>query len=164
MRHTAGTRRRSHCATAQFAVSCKDVMRRLTDADVVYPKSWAPAHVMRERTRLLRGGEREQLARLESEALANNAKYKAWECDTAKMQSTRGGRALYMHCLPADVSGVNCAEGEVSKDVFERARFDTYREAGYKPFVIAAMILGTRFATPALALERVLASGTSAVS
>jgi ornithine carbamoyltransferase len=54
-----------------------------------------------------------------------------------------------MHCLPADVSGVSCAEGEVAKDVFERARFDTYREAGYKPFVIAAMILATRFDNPA---------------
>jgi knotted carbamoyltransferase YgeW len=156
-------RRYAEASGGSFAV-VDSMDEAFKEADVVYPKSWAPAHVMRERTLLLRGGQREQLARLESEALANNAKYKAWECDAAKMQSTRGGRALYMHCLPADVSGVNCAEGEVSKDVFERARFDTYREAGYKPFVIAAMILGTRFATPALALERVLASGTSAVS
>jgi ornithine carbamoyltransferase len=62
-----------------------------------------------------------------------------------------------MHCLPADVTGVNCQAGEVSKDVFERARFDTYREAGYKPFVIAAMILGLRFDEPAAVLRRCLA-------
>jgi knotted carbamoyltransferase YgeW len=118
------------------------------DADIVYPKSWAPADVMRARTRLLRGGERDKLADLERSALANNAKFKKWECNDARMRLTRGGRALYMHCLPADVTGVNCKEGEVSKDVFERARFDTYREAGYKPFVIASMILGTRFKQP----------------
>lgn len=123
-------------------------------ADVVYPKSWAPADVMRERTRLLRGGQKDKLADLERQALANNAKFKAWECDAEKMRLTRGGQALYMHCLPADVSGVSCAEGEVSKDVFEQARFDTYREASYKPFVIAAMILGTRFENPAQALAR----------
>lgn len=122
------------------------------DADVVYPKSWAPADVMRERTRLLRAGQKDMLSELERQALANNARFKNWECDAAKMRLTRGGRALYMHCLPADVSGVSCPEGEVSKDVFERARFDTYREAGYKPFVIAAMILGTRFQDPAAAL------------
>jgi knotted carbamoyltransferase YgeW len=122
------------------------------DADVVYPKSWAPADVMRERTRLLRGGQKDQLADLERHALASNAKFKPWECDAAKMRLTRGGKALYMHCLPADVSGVSCAEGEVAKDVFERARFDTYREASHKPFVIAAMILGTRFEDPARAL------------
>ena len=49
-----------------------------------------------------------------------------------------------MHCLPADISGVSCGQGEVSKSVFEKYRLDTYREAGYKPFVIAAMIVMTR--------------------
>jgi putative selenate reductase len=126
------------------------------DADIVYPKSWAPTDVMRERTRLLRGGHRELLADLERQALANNAKFKNWECDEAKMRLTRGGRALYMHCLPADVTGVNCEAGEVAKEVFERYRFDTYREAGYKPFVIAAMILGARLERPADALRRCL--------
>jgi knotted carbamoyltransferase YgeW len=127
-----------------------------TDADVVYPKSWAPAGVMRERTRLLRAGQREKLADLEREALANNAKFKGWECDVAKMRLTRGGKALYMHCLPADVTGVSCAEGEVARDVFEQARFETYREAGYKLFVIAAMILGTRVQDPAGVLAHAL--------
>jgi N-acetylornithine carbamoyltransferase len=122
-------------------------------ADIVYPKSWAPADVMRARTRLLRAGERDRLADLERSALANNARFRTWECDEARMRLTRGGRALYMHCLPADVTGVNCQAGEVSKDVFERARFDTYREAGYKPFVIAAMILGARLERPADVLK-----------
>lgn len=126
------------------------------EADVVYPKSWAPAAVMRERTRLLRANQKDRLADLEREALANNAKFRSWECDEARMRLTRGGRALYMHCLPADVTGVNCQAGEVSKDVFERARFETYREAGYKPYVIAAMILGTRFERPVEALARML--------
>ena len=65
------------------------------------------------------------------------------------MQRTRNGRALYTHCLPADISGVTCAAGEVSAAVFERARLDTYREASYKPFVIAAIILNARFSDPA---------------
>jgi ornithine carbamoyltransferase len=61
------------------------------------------------------------------------------------MKLTRGGKALYMHCLPADISGVSCAQGEVSAEVFEQYRIATYREASYKPFVIAAMILMSRF-------------------
>jgi ornithine carbamoyltransferase len=69
------------------------------------------------------------------------------------MALTRGGKALYLHCLPADVTGVSCQEGEVSKDVFEKHRLDTYREAGHKPFVIAAMVLLTRFADPAAVLR-----------
>jgi knotted carbamoyltransferase YgeW len=129
------------------------------DADIVYPKSWAPAHVMHERTRLLRGGEGAKLADLEREALANNARFKHWECDERLMRLTRGGRALYMHCLPADVTDVSCKAGEVSASVFERYRLDTYREAGHKPFVIAAMILATRFHDPAGVLRGCLDRG-----
>jgi ornithine carbamoyltransferase len=121
-------------------------------ADVVYPKSWAPAEVMRERTALLRAGQASRLADLEREALAENARFKRWECDERLMRRTRDGRALYMHCLPADVTDVTCAAGEVSRDVFERARLATYREAAYKPYVIAAMILLTRLQDPAGAL------------
>lgn len=126
-------------------------------ADAVYPKSWAPAAVMRERTRLLRAGEKAQLAALEKQALAQNATHQGWECDEARMKRTKGGRALYLHCLPADITSVSCAHGEVSKEVFERARLDTYREAGYKPFVIAAMVLATRLRDPAAAIGRMAA-------
>jgi knotted carbamoyltransferase YgeW len=145
---------RKHAKDGGGSFEVVDSMEAAFDgADVVYPKSWAPAGVMRERTRLLRAGQREQLADLERQALATNAKFKRWECDDARMRLTREGRALYMHCLPADVSGVSCEAGEVSRNVFERARFDTYREAGYKPFIVAAMILGTRFENPAAVLR-----------
>jgi knotted carbamoyltransferase YgeW len=128
-------------------------------ADIVYPKSWAPARVMHERTRILRAGETAKLAELEREALASNARFKHWECTDDLMRLTRDGRALYMHCLPADVTGVSCTAGEVSAPVFERYRLDTYREAGHKPFIIAAMILATRFADPAAVLRRCLDRG-----
>ena len=68
------------------------------------------------------------------------------------MRRTRDGKALYLHCLPADITDVTCAAGEVSREVFERARLATYREAAYKPYVIAAMILLTRVQDPAGAL------------
>jgi len=123
-------------------------------ADVVYPKSWAPAAVMRERTKILRANEREKLKDLEREALAENAKHQDWECTEALMRRTNGGKALYMHCLPADVTDVSCKAGEVSKEVFERSRLDTYREASHKPFIIAALVLLTRFAEPQQVLER----------
>ena len=128
-------------------------------ADVVYPKSWAPAAVMRERTRILRANEREKLKDLEREALATNAQHKDWECTEALMRRTNGGKALYMHCLPADVTDVSCAAGEVSKAVFERARLDTYREAGHKPFIIAALVLLTRFPDPGAVLGQLRSAG-----
>lgn len=123
-------------------------------ADVVYPKSWAPYNVMLKRTPLLKKGDRDGLKHLEKECLANNAKYKHWECDEKKMKLTKGGEALYMHCLPADISGVSSAQGEVSKGVFEKYRLATYREASFKPFVIAAMILMARLKDPVARLRK----------
>ena len=115
------------------------------DADIVYPKSWAPYTVMQQRTDMLRAGDQAGLNNLEEQCLANNARFKDWECTEEKMKLTRGGEALYMHCLPADITGVSCKEGEVADAVFEKYRIPTYKEAGFKPFVIAAMILTSRF-------------------
>ena len=73
------------------------------------------------------------------------------------MALTRGGEALYMHCLPADISGVSCAEGEVEASVFDRYRLPLNREAGFKPYIIAAMILLAQCEKPVdmlLALEK----------
>lgn len=124
-----------------------DMKKSFEDADIVYPKSWAPYHVMQKRTELLIQNDEEGLKALEKEALANNAKYKDWECDEDKMSVTKSGEALYMHCLPADISAVSCKEGEVTKGVFDKYRKETYIEASYKPFVIAAMIALGQFGT-----------------
>ncbi len=150
---TAKQNSRESGGTFEAVSSMEEAFR---DADVVYPKSWAPYGVMQRRAPLLQKGDREGLQSLEKECLANNAKYKNWECDEKKMKLTKGGDALYMHCLPADISGVSCAQGEVSKEVFEKHRIATYREAGYKPFVIAAMILMTRVESPGAALHKLI--------
>lgn len=126
------------------------------DADIVYPKSWAPLEVMKKRVPLLHAGDQAGLKELEKACLANNAKFKAWECDEAKMRLTKKGKALYMHCLPADISAVSCEAGEVTAEVFDRYRDETYREASYKPYVIAAMILLGKLADPTAALRAVM--------
>lgn len=122
-----------------------DMTEAMKDADIVYPKSWAPYHIMEERTKLLKAEDKKGLDELEQVCLQNNAKFKDWEYDHAKMNLTKNKNALYMHCLPADISGVSCKEGEVNADVFEKYRLKTYFEAGYKPYIIAAMMLTSKF-------------------
>ena len=134
---SGGSFRITHSMTDAFA-----------DADVVYPKSWAPMTVMQERTRLLKEGNLQALQALEKQCLAENARHQDWECTEEMMKLTRNGNALYEHCLPADISGVSCPKGEVEKSVFERYRIHTYQEAGYKPFVIAAMIFLSKIKNP----------------
>lgn len=125
-----------------------------SNADIVYPKSWAPFAVMQQRTQLLKNSDKEGLKALEQQCLANNAKFKSWECTEDKMKLTKGGNALYMHCLPADISGVSCNEGEVQDSVFERYRIETYKEAGFKPYIIASMIFNNKFGNAAEILEK----------
>jgi ornithine carbamoyltransferase len=125
-------------------------------AHIVYPKSWAPYGVMQRRTGLLQKSDTEGLKALEKECLANNAKFASWECDRAKMNLTHKGSALYMHCLPADITDVSCKAGEVSAEVFEQYRIPTYHEASYKPFVISALMFLTRLKDPAAKLEHII--------
>lgn len=125
------------------------------NADIVYPKSWAPFKVMQERTTLLRASDMAGLKELEKRCLAQNANFKNWECTEDKMKLTKNGEALYMHCLPADISDVSCKEGEVQASVFEKYRIQTYIEAGYKPYIIAAMMFTNQFSNPAQILSEI---------
>ncbi|MDD7360855.1 MAG: hypothetical protein PUG79_10695, partial [Mediterraneibacter faecis] len=109
------------------------------DADIVYPKSWAPFAAMEKRTELYGNGDFEGIKALEKELLAQNAEHKDWACTEELMATTKDGKALYMHCLPADITGVSCEEGEVDASVFDRYRDPLYKEASYKPYIIAAM-------------------------
>lgn len=118
------------------------------DADIVYPKSWAPFSAMEKRTDLYAKGDTEGIKDLEKELLAQNAKYKDWECTEELMKTTKDGKAIYLHCLPADITGVSCEKGEVEASVFNRYRTSLYKEASFKPYVIAAMIFLSKIKNP----------------
>jgi ornithine carbamoyltransferase len=118
------------------------------DADIVYPKSWAPFVAMEKRTDLYGEGDFDGIKALEKELLAQNAEHKDWACTEEMMKLTKEGKALYMHCLPADITGVSCEEGEVDASVFDRYRTPLYKEASYKPYIIAAMIFLAKFKNP----------------
>ena len=125
------------------------------DADIVYPKSWASYATMERRTEMFGQGDFEGIEALSQEMVVQNADYKGWECTEELMASTKGGKALYMHCLPADITGVSCTEGEVSASVFDRYRVPLYMEASYKPYIIAAMFFLGRVLDPARMLSLV---------
>lgn len=117
-------------------------------ADIVYPKSWAPFAAMETRTNLYGTGDFAGIDKLEKELLAQNGNHKDWECTEEMMAKTKDGKALYLHCLPADISGVSCKQGEVAASVFDRYRAPLYKEASYKPYVIAAMIFLSKVENP----------------
>jgi knotted carbamoyltransferase YgeW len=130
-------------------------------AHIVYPKSWAPFAAMEKRTDLYGQGDFDGIKALEKALLAQNADHLEWSCTEARMGTTADGKALYMHCLPADITGVSCKAGEVAASVFERYRTALYKEASYKPYIIAAMILLGRVAHPADTLRALLEKGAA---
>lgn len=127
-----------------------------TDADIVYPKSWAPFQAMKKRTELFERNDLAGIDTLEQELLKQNGNHKEWECSEELMKRTKGGEGLYLHCLPADISGVSCEQGEVASSVFNRYRVPLYRQAGYKPYIIASMIFLSKIEKPAVVLKNLL--------
>ena len=131
---------------------CNDMKDAFKDADIVYPKSWAPFSAMEERTKLYQKGDKAGIDALEKRLLAQNAEHKDWTCSEDMMKLTKGGKALYLHCLPADITGLSCKEGEVDNSVFDRYLDPLYKQASYKPYVIAAMIFMSKVKDPVKAL------------
>ena len=123
------------------------------DADIVYPKSWAPFAAMEKRTNLYAEGDTDGIKALEKELLAQNAEHKDWACTEEMMAKTKDGKALYLHCLPADITGVSCETGEVDASVFDRYRTPLYKEASFKPYIIAAMIFLAKCKDPQATLK-----------
>jgi len=126
------------------------------DADIVYPKSWAPFAAMEERTELYGEGKFDEIKELEKKLLTQNAKHTDWACTEELMKTTNNGKALYMHCLPADITGVSCKTGEVDASVFDRYRIPLYKEASFKPYIIAAMIFTQKVKDPAETLQKLM--------
>ena len=129
----AASRRHAQESGGSFEV-VHDMDAAFKGADIVYPKSWGPYDLMIERVTANKARDNKAMADIEQRALAQNAKYKSWICDEKKMALTKGGAALYMHPLPADIGA------EVSPGVMQKAVVDVAREANKKMYVIMAML------------------------
>ncbi|MEG2004808.1 MAG: knotted carbamoyltransferase YgeW, partial [Bilophila sp.] len=136
MRDVENVAMRNAAASGGSFTKTTSMAQAFKDADIVYPKSWAPFAAMEKRTALYSAGSLGGIAMLEQELLSQNAQHKDWKCTEDLMATTKN--ALYLHCLPADISGVSCKEGEVCASVFDRYRVPLYKEASFKPYIIAA--------------------------
>ena len=87
------------------------------------------------------------MGEIEKEALARNARHKDWICDERRMKATRGGDALYMHCLPADIGA------EVSPGVMAKHVVNVAREANWKVYVVMALLAAAKVPDLARRLE-----------
>jgi ornithine carbamoyltransferase len=117
-------------------------------ADVVYPKSWGPYDIMLERVEANRRGDKEALKAIEKRALERNARFRDWICDERRMALTAGGKALFMHCLPADIGD------EVSTGIMAQHKFHVAFEANKKMYVTMALLAIGKLPDLAARLEK----------
>ena len=88
---------------------------------------------MEQRTKLYAAGDQAGIDALEQKLLAQNAQFKNWTCSEEMMKRTKDGKALYLHCLPADINDVSCKDGEVEASVFDRYRTPCIRKLPTSP-------------------------------
>ena len=82
-----------------------DMADAFKDADVVYPKSWAPFAAMEKRTNLYAAGDQAGIDALEQELLAQNAQHKDWCCTEELMKTTKDGKAcISTACRPTSTA------------------------------------------------------------
>jgi len=131
-----------------------DMKKAFVGADVVYPKSWCPQWVSLRKTEQLKKKDYDGVKATEKECLELNKKFMSWQCDDEMMATTNN--ALYMHCLPADISGLSCEHGEITNECFQKHRLDTYFEASHKPFIISSMIMHCKCKSVADAIDGIV--------
>ncbi len=146
--------KKNAAATGGTFTKTNSMAEAFQDADIVYPKSWAPFAAMEKRTDLYAAGDANGIKALEKELLEQNAEHMDWCCTEELMKTTKNGEALYLHCLPADINDVSCEHGEVEASVFDRYRVPLYKEASYKPYIIAAMIFLAKCKDPQEMLKK----------
>ena len=80
--------KKNAAATGGSFKKCNDMKEAFRDADIVYPKSWAPFKAMEERTKLYQKGDKAGIDALEKKLLAQNAEHKEWACTEEMMKLT----------------------------------------------------------------------------
>ena len=148
-------RARTHAAESGGSFTLVDSMdEAFAGADAVYPKSWGPYDLMLERVSANQARDKMQMSEIERAALERNAGHRDWICDERRMALTKKGKALYLHCLPADIGA------EVSAGVMEQHRVNVAREANKKLYVIMALLAVAKVPDLGAKLDR-LAHGVS---
>ncbi len=135
----------------------------LKDADIVYVKSWVPHNVMEEHIKLLDENNTEQIENLKNNYLENSKKHIGWEYNEEKEKLTKKSDALVMTSLPVSVTGKSAEHGEISKAIYDKAKNNAYLQSSYKPYVIAAMMMGYKFEHPSRILKQILDNGVNRV-
>ena len=129
--------------------------KAFADADIVMPINWAPYTFLEKRTELSAANLGTYIDLLEHELRENNRNFIDWEVTETMMEKTKEGKALLLHDLPADVTDISCIRGEMTAQVYNANMASLLAQAGFRPYVIAAMIILARSEDPKAAFATI---------
>ena len=132
----------------------------VADAEIVVPVNWAPFSFLEKRTELSEANLGTYIDLLEHELREKNNEFIDWEITEEMMEKTRDGKALLMHDLPADITDINCIRGEMTAQVYNANLTNLFKEAGMRPYVIAAMVILAKSEDPKAAFETIAERAT----
>lgn len=132
----------------------------VADAEIVIPVNWAPFSFLEKRTELSAANLGTYIDLLEHELRENNKEFINWEVTEEMMEKTKDGKALLLHDLPVDVTDINCIRGEMTAQVYNANLPSLLKEAGMRPYVIAAMIILAKSEDPKAAFETIAERAT----
>lgn len=132
----------------------------VSGADIVVPVNWAPFSFLEKRTELSDANLGTYIDLLEHELREKNNEFINWEITEEMMEKTKDGKALLMHDLPADITDINCIRGEMTAQVYNANLQNLFKEAGMRPYVIAAMTILAKSEDPKAAFETIAERAT----
>lgn len=130
------------------------------DAEIVVPINWAPFTFLEKRTELSAANLGTYIDLLEHELRENNKEFIDWEVTEELMEKTKNGKALLLHDIPADVTDITCIRGEMTAQVYNANLENLLKEAGIRPYVIAAMIILSKSEDPKAAFKTIAERAT----
>lgn len=132
----------------------------VADAEIILPINWAPFSFLEKRTELSAANLGTFIDLLEHELRENNKEFIDWEITEEMMEKTKDGKALILHDFPADITDINCIRGEMTAQVYNANLQSLLKEAGMRPYVIAAMIILAKSEDPKAAFETIAERAT----
>ena len=132
----------------------------VADAEIIVPINWAPFSFLEKRTELSAANLGTYIDLLEHELRENNKEFINWEVTEELMEKTKDGKALLIHDFPADITDINCIRGEMTAQVYNANLNELLKEAGMRPYVIAAMIILAKSEDPKAAFKTIAERAT----
>ncbi len=122
------------------------------DADIIYPMYWTPFSVSEKYTDLLLNNDTQGIADLENSLKHRNSEFTEWVYGKDTVNESTLDEILFMHGLNPDIP----CEDAPENGLYHHNLTNIRKQAGLKPYIIAAVIMLTKINNPGEVLRSLI--------